>query len=83
VFYRSRAKIASILNPLFGVKYIEPEWLGFRVPRYKWMLSLPGANAAARAFSRVMAGPVVEATSKKTAAIKSREAVEELSMKGR
>jgi SAM-dependent methyltransferase len=83
VFYRSRVQIASILKPLFDVKYIEPEWLGFRVPKYKWMLSLPGAYAAARAFSRVMAGPVVEARSKKTVAVKSGEAVEALSAKGR
>jgi SAM-dependent methyltransferase len=83
VFYRSRAKIASILKPLFDVKYIEPEWLGFRVPKYKWMLSLPGGVSCARAFSRVMAGPVVEAKSRKAVEVKSGDAVEAVSAKRR
>lgn len=65
VFFRTRPQIASILAPCFGLKWIEPEWLGFRVPRFQWMLSLPLGRSAARAFSWSAAGVVVEAVSRK------------------
>jgi SAM-dependent methyltransferase len=65
VFFRSRNSVASLLNEFFDVKWTEPEWLAFRVPRFKWMLSLPGGSPCARKFSRVMAGVVVEAASRK------------------
>jgi len=61
VFFRTRAEITMILEPLFRLKWIEPDWLGFRVPKCAWMLKLPGAPASARAFARIMAGVVVEA----------------------
>jgi SAM-dependent methyltransferase len=65
VFFRSRKEIASILEPIFDVKWIEPEWLAFRVPKFEWMLSLPVGTTCARQFSRVMAGVVVEAANRK------------------
>ena len=73
VFYRSRKTIASVLNSSFALKYTEPEWLAFRVPRFKWMLSLPGGTTCARQFSRVMAGVVMEATSRKAATSEARD----------
>ncbi len=65
VFFRTRKEIASILSPDFSLRWIETEWLGFRVPRCKWMLSLPFGIAAARTCARVVAGAVVEARSRK------------------
>ena len=61
VFFRSKKEIVSILSPLFHLEWVEPEWLGFRVPKFNWMLSLPLGSICARAFSRVMAGVVIVA----------------------
>ena len=41
VFFRSRKQIAIMLSLLFETKWIEPEWLVFRVPKAHWMLSTP------------------------------------------
>ncbi len=68
VSFRTRREIASILSTNFSLRWIEPEWLGFRVPRCKWMLSLPLGRTAARAFARVAAGVVIEARSRKIGA---------------
>lgn len=83
VFYRSRTQIAAILRPMFGLKWIEPEWLAFRAPKYKWTLSIPGVNSLARSFSRVMAGVVVEATCRKSAQVETTNDMEAITVKGR
>jgi SAM-dependent methyltransferase len=74
VFFRTRRETARILDPVFELKWVEPDWLAFRVPKCKWMLSLPFGRIAARTFSHVIAGVVVEAASRKEPALLQRNA---------
>jgi SAM-dependent methyltransferase len=65
--FRTRRQIAKIMRPYFDVKWTETEWLAFRVPKFKGILSVPGAGFFAQKVCRVGAGPIIEATTRKKA----------------
>lgn len=61
--YRSIRQVREIFQPVFTqVRFIEPHWLAYRLPRLAKLKPLPGAKAAATAFARYAAGTVLLAT---------------------
>ena len=58
--YRSLKQVRAIFEPIFAeVRFIEPDWLLYRLPKLAKFKPLPGANAAATIFSRYAAGTVL------------------------
>ena len=56
VCYRNVSQVRKIFDPLYQLKFIEPHWLAYRLPKWAKLKVVPGARAAARLFARVGAG---------------------------
>jgi SAM-dependent methyltransferase len=60
--YRTPGQVKKIFDPLFDVRFIEPNWLAFRLPKLARLRAIPGARLAATIFARLGAGAVIVAT---------------------
>jgi SAM-dependent methyltransferase len=64
VCYRNERQVRDIFQPRFNLKFIEPHWLAYRLPKLAKLKCLPGSRAAARIFARYGAGIAMLATKK-------------------
>ena len=62
VCYRTARQIRKIFDPIFSTRFIEPDWLTYRLPGISRIVRFPGGKLAATAFSRLAAGTVLLAT---------------------
>jgi 2-polyprenyl-3-methyl-5-hydroxy-6-metoxy-1,4-benzoquinol methylase len=57
--YRNVRQIREIFEPLFATKFIEPNWLSYRLPSLSKVMWMPGAKTGATLFTRIAAGTVL------------------------